>query len=154
MNIIIAPHPDDEIIGCFEVIKSDKTFGIIYTSNINQERKLESLNLKKFFHPALQIFTEIIPPTILENKNTFYFPDPYFEIHPSHRFWGSYGERLLREGLDIIFYSVNMSTPYIHESKFSELKENILNSVYPSQASLWKYEKKYIIFEGYNKWIM
>ena len=32
-------------------------------------------------------------------------------------------------------------------------KEAMLNEVYPSQSDLWKYEKKYILFEGFSQWL-
>jgi len=68
--------------------------------------------------------------------------------------WGMIGESMLRSGINIIFYNTNMNAPYIHELKDSKEKEELLNKVYPSQKSLWEYEKKYVLYEGRNKWIM
>ena len=45
--IIIAPHPDDELIGCWSVINHPTIRPIIiYTSHITEERKAEALKLK------------------------------------------------------------------------------------------------------------
>jgi hypothetical protein len=63
------------------------------------------------------------------------------------------GESIARSKKDVVFYSTNMQAPYIHEVTEPDDKENILNILYPSQKSLWEYEKKYILFEGYCKWI-
>jgi hypothetical protein len=64
-------------------------------------------------------------------------------------------EKLLRDnGLEVIFYSTNMLAPYIHEVKEPDKKEEILTKVYPSQRSLWEFEKKYVIFEGRVKWLI
>ena len=67
---------------------------------------------------------------------------------------GALGETLLRDGYNVIFYSTSMNAPYLHEVIDSTQKEILLNNVYPSQKSLWEYEKKYILFEGRNQWIM
>ena len=164
--IIIAPHPDDELIGCWEVLKKEeKSPIIIYTEDVNDKRREETLELKKHYTIKAQFFLKSIPPNLLQPENTFYFPDPIYETHPAHRVQGSVGESLARSGLDVIFYSTNMTAPYIHEIKIplKELfaqkntylnpKEEILNEVYPSQKDLWKHEKKYILFEGRCKWI-
>ena len=40
MKVIIAPHPDDEIIGCFEVLKTVEC--IVYDGSTPQERRQEA----------------------------------------------------------------------------------------------------------------
>jgi ribosomal protein S24E len=57
--------------------------------------------------------------------------------------------------MNVIFYTINKLTPYIQELNSTQItgKEELLNKVYSSQKSLWEYEKKYILFEGYCKWI-
>ena len=80
-------------------------------------------------------------------------PDPVYELHPLHRQWGMVGETMARVGFDVIFYSTNMNAPYIHELAVADDKKELLNKVYPDQKSLWEYDHKYFLFEGYNKWI-
>jgi len=154
--VIVACHCDDEIIGCSAIIEKnpDNPPIIIYVGNPSEERRQESLKLKEFTNVQIQMFCNSIPPIFLNPSTTFYFCDPYFEIHPLHRLWGSQGENYLRQGLDIIFYNTTMTAPYIHETRNPQKKEELLNQVYPSQKTLWEYEKKYILFEGYNKWII
>ena len=89
----------------------------------------------------------------MKKENTFYFPDPIFETHPCHRAHGAVGESFARGGFDVVFYTTNMTAPYVHEVKNPTLKDAKLSKCYPSQKDLWKYEKKYILFEGYCKWI-
>lgn len=151
-HVIIAPHPDDEIIGNFEVLIKEKPI-IIYTGQIDQTRKEEALNLKKYTNIGVQLFLYSIPTPFLNKEATLYFPDPIYETHPDHREWGNIGEQYLRQGLNVIFYTINMNAPYIHKVEWKE-KEELLNKVYPSQKSLWEYEKKYILFEGRSKWLM
>lgn len=154
--VIVAPHPDDEIIGAYEILKNDKNkITIIYGSETEANRREEAIKLREqFSNINAQLFQTTIPQPFLQKTSRFFFPDPHFEIHPDHRLWGFLGEQLARQGFDVIFYSVIMSAPYIHRlgDKAKE-KEELLNKVYPSQSDLWKYDKKYILFEGRCKWI-
>ena len=152
-TIIVAPHPDDEIIGCYEILTTVKKPIVIYSGDIDAGRREIVLNLKEHIDCKLQLFQMTIPQTFLDKNNTFYLPDPIYETHPKHREWGMLGESLARNGFNVIFYNTTMTAPYIHECKDPEKKEELLNKVYPDQKSLWEYEKKYVLFEGYCKWI-
>jgi hypothetical protein len=94
-----------------------------------------------------------IPANLLQKENKFYFPDPSNEVHPLHRAYGFQGESMARMGLDVTFYTTLMNVPYIHEVADPGDKKMLLESCYPSQADLWKYDHKYFLFEGYYKWI-
>ena len=156
-TVIVAPHIDDELIGCFDIITTtvDHIF-IVYGETPDVIRKEEAIAFKdNFLNVRAQYFSsESIPPIFLNPKTTFYFPDPYFEIHPKHRMWGAIGESLLRNGLEVIFYSVRMNTPYIYEVEHWLKKKELLDKIYPSQADLWKSDAKYYLFEGRTKWMV
>lgn len=153
--VIVSPHYDDEIIGCYEIISNPIIKPVIIYMQNDEERKKESLKLKdELDNIKIQLFQKSIPYTFINPNNVLYFPDPIFEFHPDHRKWGAIGEDYLRQGLNVVFYSINMQAPYIHEIKESNQKENLLNKVYHSQKDLWKIDKKYVLFEGRCKWIM
>jgi hypothetical protein len=126
---------------------------IIYSADIDADRRETVLKLKEHVDCKLQLFQQTVPQTFLSKENTFYMPDPIYETHPKHREWGFLGESLARNGFNVVFYNTNMTAPYIYEVQEPDKKEELLNKVYPDQADLWKYEKKYVLFEGYNKWI-
>ncbi len=156
-NVIISPHPDDEIIGGFSlIINKENPPIIIYTcmDEMDNTRREETKRLREFTNISVQLYQQSIPPIFLNNNYTLYFPD-YYEIHPDHRKYFAIGEEYLRKyNLDVVFYSINMNVPYIHKLNNFEEKENLLNNVYSSQKKLWEYEKKYIFFEGICKWII
>lgn len=153
--IIVAPHADDELIGCFSVLCGEDTVKpiIIYTEEMNEKRQKEVLLLKEFIDIKAQTFLKTIPPNMMVPGNKFFFPDPINETHPTHRAQGMMGEGLARMGLDVTFYSTEMNVPWKREVVDPDKKEKLLNSIYKSQADLWRYEKKYILFEAYHKWI-
>jgi hypothetical protein len=157
MNVIVAPHPDDEIIGCYKILMESKKCMIIYDGETLPDRREEVTKLKDSFstYGFGQLFLKSIPSNLMTPENIFYFPDPIYETHPLHRQWGNLGESLARTKMNVIFYTINKLTPYISELNSLQIKEKeeLLNKVYPSQKSLWEYEKKYILFEGYCKWI-
>jgi len=153
-RVIIAPHPDDEIIGNWEIITKYDSI-VVYTSNVSNLRKEESVSIVEHTKISKQIFSDDIPYEYVSSPNvTFYMPDPVYETHPEHRKWGAIGEEMFRRGFDIIFYNTNMTAPYIHEVSDPNAKCDLLSKIYTSQKSLWKYEYKFFLFEGRNKWLL
>jgi hypothetical protein len=149
--VIVSPHPDDEIIGCFEVVSNYKTF-ILYDESTTQFRLNEAMNLKDKFDIFAAVASNIVPPMWLEMKNlVLFFPDPVYETHPLHRQWGYVGEQMAREGRNVIFYNTIMNAPYIHEVPNFEEKKDALR-VFKSQQNMWSFDHRYFLFEGYNSW--
>jgi hypothetical protein len=152
-TIIIAPHCDDEIIGCYSILSNRNIHPIIiYTEDTDSIRKEEALKLPYYCYIKDQVFEPVIADRYINYDTTFYFPGPD-EIHPAHRKMAAIGEEMARKGFNIIFYSTNMNVKWIKEVQNPELKKNTLETIYSSQSDLWKYEHKYFLFEAYCKWI-
>ena len=152
--IIIAPHPDDEIIGAYKYLTEKNALPIIiYSADLNAKRKQSVLKLKEHVDCKVQLFQMTVPQPFLQPENRFLFPDPIYELHPLHRSWGFMGEQMVRNGFDVTFYSTNMNAPYISEIAEPEKKRELLEKVYPDQKSLWEFDHKYFLFEGYCKWL-
>ena len=153
-TVIVAPHTDDEIIGCHEILKKEESIIIIYSPNVEPSRREEAMKLKEHFsNIKVQLFQNSVPMNMINQKHKFYFPDPIYETHPLHRELGMAGELYARSGFDVTFYSTIMNAPYIHEVHMPEVKKEMLDLIYPSQSDLWKYDHKYFLFEGYCKWV-
>jgi len=148
-HIILAPHSDDEIIGCFEILEKYK--GRCHIFFPDRETYKQAEKASELLHYERHIFSDWNRYEHIANK--FYFPDPIYELHPEHRKWGAFGEKLARNGFDVSFYVTNMLAPYIHEVKESTKKHNALNECYPMKQSLWHSDHKYFLFEGQCKWI-
>jgi len=146
--IIIAPHADDEIIGCYELLASGLVAKVLFPDDV-------ALTEANASSEHFLFGRQLIEDHDFYNGHYIYlFPDPYFEAHPKHRELGSLGEGLLRQDRQVIFYSTTMSAPYIHEVSQPEIKRHCLSKLYPKKHSLWEYEHKYFLFEGYNQWVI
>ena len=144
--IIVAPHEDDEIIGCFEILQEatnkNLQVQVMYPNSLTPPQhycEVSALSFKVIIGRACWPF---LFPTKVEKNIQFFFPDPVYETHPEHRRLGQIGEGLLRKGGDVVFYSVNMQAPYIREVKNPEQKKQALNLYYPEKSDLWRYDHK------------
>ena len=149
--VIVAPHADDEIIGCYSLLIHKLVAKVLFGS---LEAMGEAKKSQILFDYEIGHVFELPESKIVSDKRTFLFPDPVYELHPVHRELGALGEKMLRNGYRVIFYSTNMNAPYIHELKASRGKLELLNEFYPEKSDLWKYDHKYFLFEGYTKWLI
>lgn len=162
--VVVAPHPDDELIGCYELFRDGYVSNVIYCDVADSVRRIESEKFCAAFDGRVAAhfvdFHTFLSHALffLERGKTLCFPDPVSEVHPDHRKYGSLGEGFCREspgkGWSIVFYSVNMNVPYIHKVANPEQKKQMLDKWYPSQSDLWKTDARYYLFEGRMQWLM
>jgi hypothetical protein len=153
--IIVAPHADDEIIGCHEVLHLCRRNLKITVMYPNLKDFEEAQHSSQFFGFYRRPFSEDELKTSIDPDTILYFPDPIYELHPEHRIIGAIGVELLRKNKrNVVFYSTSMNAPYIHETVEPSVKREDLDNLYPSKSSLWQFDHKYFLFEGYTKWYM
>jgi hypothetical protein len=155
-HLIIAPHPDDEIIGCFNLLlhAKYKKVAVYYPFCIGDEPGIERAAKRFSFSVirTLETFQELIEQD--RNQTHLYAPDVYFETHPEHRKWGFWAEQQYRRRLvsTLTFYSTIMRAPYIFEVSVPRLKKDALDKCYPEKQSLWDSDHRYFLFEGMCQW--
>lgn len=152
-HIIIAPHADDEIIGCFDFLRSELVEYVLFPEE-NVGAFLEAKKSAELFRFGIQPFsTEVLEKIVNQAKGLVFFPNPVYELHPEHRKLGGIAETLVKKGAgNIVFYSTNMNAPHMKESPYSKKKKEALDYCYPEKKSLWEYDHKYFLFEAYTMW--
>lgn len=144
-NIIIAPHGDDELIGCYEVISN--SIGLVGVHFVEYSPESVFSNCARVLD-----YMEFITEPARNCPVNFFFPDPIHELHPLHRKMGQEGEALARKGYRVFFYTTNMNAPYMREVKDPMGKKEALDATYPLKKTLWEYDHKYWLFEGTCRW--
>ena len=149
--LIISPHNDDALIGCFKVIAKgflnpEKIY--IYFDKTgfeeSKEREEEAHKFAKAFN--LEEVDSIF--FTLKEVDTILAPSPD-STHPLHKYWAwkalDYSDKRL------IYYSTDMTEWWVRPlSSFSrKVKREFLDRFFPIEADLWRCDGKYYMFEGY-----
>ena len=152
---VLAPHPDDEIIGCYSIFRTVDT--IIYFDMEDSDREIESRRFCDTF--SIDMMHESVEAMIngdidFDYWSTVYAPDPFTEHHPLHRAVGMAAWVIYYTGnIDSLhLYSTDMTPPWIREIDDFKEKHEMLDRFYPSQKSLWQNDFKYYFFEGDLTW--
>ena len=147
MNIIIAPHADDELIGCFTKIWANEIHEVIYVETTD-EREVEAhkfcdyFNIRgRFLHGDIWRLLDLPP------RYTYYIPSPE-DGHPLHSL---VYYLMFHEYKNLVVYSTQMKDYFVREVNDPLHKKSLLDKYYPSQKSLWEFDHKYFLFEGYAK---
>ena len=161
MNIIMSPHDDDWIIGCSSLFLSDKVINaVIYTAPITGVRNSESYSCsqKVGFKAFMNVnglkstdIKDILTKIGVKKGDNVFVPAPT-DTHPEHTKARIIAELFQEEfGYELVYYTTEMNVWWKSElSKLmSENKKELLNEMCTSQKSLWKYEHKYFLFEGW-----
>jgi hypothetical protein len=151
MNISIwAPHCDDELIGCSQLLMKGKTnlITVFYPTGTpiqESEKMSRELGIET---GAWEFHTE------WGRWDIVFAPDPSVESHPLHRELGNQAEYLFRQGKikRLFLYTTTMNAPYIFEVSDPIAKRDLMNRCYPKKDSLWKWDHKFWLFEGWIEW--
>lgn len=152
MHIIIAPHVDDEVIGCYELLAANSIDKVIYITDFGEvtgPRKLEALKcavrfkFKAIFCTLAEVNQHLVP------NCTLYVPSVK-DLHPHHKLVNLLAHRMpCRRHIYLKFYSVEMNfAPRLLDEDVRNAKLDALTTLFPSQAALFNSDAKYWLFES------
>lgn len=154
-HVIVAPHADDEIIGCHSVLLKGNVRSVLFPLGANGANECKQSRKRFDFVPeefSIESDLRAVAAKVSSDGGLIFFPDPIYDHHPEHRRIGHIGENLSRELYNVVFYNTRMNAPYICDYRNRHIKLRDLNECYPEKKSLWEYDHKYFLFEGYNIW--
>lgn len=146
-QIIFAPHFDDELIGCYSLLKNKCISHVIFFHNVFNEydpnRLAEAQKCADTFGFHMVSMLTFRLPKIPEGA-LLYVPH-IADGHPEHKQVNSLAYTLPNKKY---FYSVDMNvTKNVLSPDTSRDKKQQLDNIYPSQKKLWKKNAKYYLFE-------
>ena len=139
--IILAPHIDDEVIGCFTYLARLEIDKVLYFFDVDEVRKKEAHAVGKWlnFSPEFVDFNVVIDPEV-----KLLVPSA-FDVHPHHHAVRAFAARLPNEKL---YYSVDMNTRDRVTLTPDQIRQKrAILGMYKSQANLLK-DDKYSFFES------
>jgi hypothetical protein len=145
--VVVAPHPDDELIGCYHLFRKKLVKKVLYynLNRMSKARQKEAVNFCKDMGVEYNILTD---SSISELSKTETYLIPFStDHHPEHKWIHSLFKHHFT---NIGFYSIDMNNDFVREldEKDKTAKKRMLDTYFPSQKSLWKSDWKYWMFEG------
>lgn len=150
MNIVIAPHADDEIIGCYSLIKKGLIDEVVYLDVTPERYRLARSAGRELGFRVRVVEYKDFQNFLYVNLNgwqaTLLVPD----IADRHLLHKAVNCAVRLSGCKLGYYTVDMNTGYTKElSKVDQQEKRVaLNKYYPDQKSLWENDWRYFLFEG------
>lgn len=151
-QIVIAPHVDDEVIGCYSLLASGNIEKVIYITDfqeVTEERKSEAYSASKMFGFIPVFCTLASIRDHIRLNSTLYIPN-IGDSHPHHKAVSKYiRSSSILSSSDFMYYSIDMNkSPNLLSPEDRVSKLNALQKLYPSQAALFESDAKYYLFES------
>ena len=149
--VIIAPHVDDEVIGCYSILSAGNVSKVIYVTDfgeVTEARRVEAIRASRMFgfDPVFCTLAEIAENTL--TSTVIYAPN-IADNHPHHKVVNMFVRSMPSTALmSIRYYSIDMNvSPKLLSPEDRTSKLNVLNLLYPTQAELFASDAKYFLFE-------
>jgi hypothetical protein len=145
--VIVAPHVDDEVIGCYSLLRAGVVKKVYYNvgQELTEERVVEALNCAELFG-----FDPVMSNLMVNEvaySETLLVPH-WCDHHPDHK---QANQRVrLYKNVHTMFYSVDMNVPGLKvlSAKVQAEKRSALLSLFPSQADYFRNHQEAYLFEG------
>jgi LmbE family N-acetylglucosaminyl deacetylase len=144
-TLIIAPHIDDETIGCWSLLLDDnRKVTVCWGYELTEQRKDEANKLACYAIDCKFGF-EHLTPEFIKTFDEVYVPSRR-DWHADHKATCAAYRQYATH-----FYSVDMANGrYLGEEESSK-KRKFLDAWFPSQSGLWANEAKYWLFEDIQR---
>uniref|UniRef100_A0A7C3WMV8 PIG-L family deacetylase n=1 Tax=Dictyoglomus turgidum TaxID=513050 RepID=A0A7C3WMV8_9BACT len=146
--VIIAPHPDDELIGCFTLFQKRLVKKVYYIlSDLKRRVNAEILGKEWGFSTEFLTFDEFFKKKLVFQFDEICLVPDILDRHPLHKAVSVISKA---KNYPLGYYTTEMNTGYVREltKKDQKLKKKMLDKYYPTEKSLWQYDWKYFLFEG------
>lgn len=145
--LIVAPHIDDELIGCYSVLSRNPALAhvdVLYLEELTRERRNEVRTLTG--HGWIrQSYFGLTDKLNVSAYNEVYVPSRW-DWHPAHRKANAEWRKHATH-----FYSVDMARGEPLSNHDRTRKKQWLDFTYPSQKQLWESDAKYYLFEDIHE---
>jgi hypothetical protein len=145
--IILAPHIDDEVIGCYS--KLSEVTDVYYFYECTKERKKEAKRVAKLFGYRVH-FNAKIDKINFNKVKRVYAPGSY-DLHKDHKTVNKKIKQIhLEHSFELFFYSIDMNRKPVYLKKDSSKKKKLLD-IFKSQNTLFNDEKYFLFEDIYQK---
>ena len=142
-KIILAPHLDDEIIGCFSVMNEvDKVVYYTYDYRESQINKFPIEWQDKY------VRGDAFDLSALGSGDIVYVPSR-FDLHPFHKVVRH--KILDNHKVTKMFYSIDMNVPWLEEEQEPRRKLDVLKQMFPGE-DLFEKNAKYWLFKSIKEY--
>jgi hypothetical protein len=146
--VIVVPHPDDELIGCFTLFQKGLVRKVYYIlSDLKRRANAKIMGRNLGFSAEFLTFDEFYRKELVLKPDEICLVPDLGDRHPLHKAINIIAKT---KNCPIGYYTTDMNTSYTREltKENQKLKREMLDKYYSAEKSLWENDWKYFLFEG------